>query len=75
MAASTKLAKISGQPFVTVRYSMSSDRQIFSGMSYNMVGFSQVGPVMKSRDIATSKTSKKRIAINIDSSMCPKVVY
>jgi hypothetical protein len=39
-----------------------------------MVAFSQLGLVMKSREIATTKTSRKRIAINIDCSIRSKVV-
>ena len=74
--------KISGQPFIVLRYSFSnernqrvSDRQVFRGMFYKMIRLSQVGQVVESREIAASKTCKNRIAINIASSVGFKIVY
>ena len=44
---SRKLAEISGQPGIALRYSIRSDHQVFRSMFYQVIGFSQVGKIME----------------------------
>ena len=74
-ASRGKVPEIIGQPFIVFRYSIRSDRQVFWAMFDEMIRFSQIRQVMESSEIATSKTCKNWVAINIAFSVGYKIFY